>query len=246
MDANQQSYTINLPKRQYKHLAVANVLNNSVVSLLQDDFCRTSQLGQTTRDTIDSHTTGLFTARLPMNVLEGVDQQFKVNLYMANCAAALVIDPRKQDVSNIRVYSTGFASQFNINDSTYTFAAPSPIVRTAELLDVNSGMRCYCSVNFPSREPYYNGVGSRSVIETEDPFIAQPGQETLWQFEVYVWKDGKITKTVLSINKPLRAGQLMIIKGWITDDGVVHTSDQTVGVSVTLDWQEGGTYHPNL
>ena len=58
-----------------------------------------------------------------MNVLEGVDQQFKVNLYMANCAAALVIDPRKQDVSNIRVYSTGFASQFNINDSTYTFAA---------------------------------------------------------------------------------------------------------------------------
>lgn len=65
MDANQQSYTINLPKRQYKHLAVANVLNNSVVSLLQDDFCRTSQLGQTTRDTIDSHTTGLFTAVCP-------------------------------------------------------------------------------------------------------------------------------------------------------------------------------------
>ena len=60
MDANQQSYTINLPKRQYKHLAVANVLNNSVVSLLQDDFCRTSQLGLTTRDTIDSHTTGLW------------------------------------------------------------------------------------------------------------------------------------------------------------------------------------------
>ena len=246
MDANQQSYTINLPKRQYKHLAVANVLNNSVVSLLQDDFCRTSQLGLTTRDTIDSHTTGLFTARLPMNVLEGVDQQFKVNLYMANCAAALVIDPRKQDVSNIRVYSTGFASQFNINDSTYTFAAPSPIVRTAELLDVNSGMRCYCSVNFPSREPYYNGVGSRSVIETEDPFIAQPGQETLWQFEVYVWKDGKITKTVLSINKPLRAGQLTIIKGWITGEGAVQTSDQTVGVSVTLDWNEGGIYNPEL
>ena len=214
MDANQQSYTINLPKRQYKHLAVANVLNNSVVSLLQDDFCRTSQLGLTTRDTIDSHTTGLFTARLPMNVLEGVDQQFKVNLYMANCAAALVIDPRKQDVSNIRVYSTGFASQFNINDSTYTF--------------------------------YYNGVGSRSVIETEDPFIAQPGQETLWQFEVYVWKDGKITKTVLSINKPLRAGQLMIIKGWITGEGAVQTSDQTVGVSVTLDWNEGGIYNPEL
>lgn len=107
-------------------------------------------------------------------------------------------------------------------------------------------MRCYCSVNFPSREPYYNGVGSRSVIETEDPFIAQPGQETLWQFEVYVWKDGKITKTVLSINKPLRAGQLMIIKGWITGEGAVQTSDQTVGVSVTLDWNEGGIYNPDL
>ena len=181
-----------------------------------------------------------------MNVLEGVDQQFKVNLYMVNCAAALVIDPRKQDVSNIRVYSTGFASQFNINDSTYIFAAQPPMVRTTELRDATGSRLCFCSVNFPSREPYYNGVGSRSVIETEDPFIAQPGQETLWQFEVYVWKDGKITKTVLSINKPLRAGQLTIIKGWITGEGAVQTSDQTVGVSVTLDWNEGGIYNPDL
>ena len=240
MDGNQKSYTLYLPKRQYQHLAVANVMNNAVVNLQQDDFCRTSQLGQTIRDTIDSHTTGLFTARQPMDVLEGVDQQFKVNLYMANCAAALVVDPRQEDIRSIRVLTTGFASQFNINDSTYIFAAQPPMVRTAELRDATGSRLCFCSVNFPSREPYYNNTGTRSVIETEDPFIAQPGQEVLWRFIAYVTRqDGKITETTLSINKPLRAGQLTIIKGYVTAEGAVQTDDQTVGVSVTLDWNEG-------
>ena len=57
---------------------------------------------------------------------------------------------------------------------------------------------------------------------------------------------GSITKTVLSFKKPLRAGQLKIVKGWIDDDGVVRTDDSTVGVSVTLDWESGGEYHPEF
>ena len=248
MDANQQSYTLYLPMRQYQHLAVANVVDNSVVSLLQDDNCRTAKLEQVEQDTIDSHTTGLFTARQPMNVLSGVDQTFNVRLFMANCAVALVVDPREQDVSNIRVFSTGFASQFNINDSTYHFAAKPPLVRATELRDAIGGQqRCYCTVNFPSRVPYNIIEDTRSIIETTEPFIAQPGEETLWQFIVYVTlKNGKTTQTVLSIRKSVGAGQLMIVKGYVTEDGAVHAQDQTVGVSVTLDWNEGGIYNPEL
>lgn len=248
MDANQASYTLYLPMRQYMHLAVANVLNNQLVTLNDDEKCRTAMLGQTASDTIVSHTTGIFTARQPMDVLEGVDQTFNVHLYMANCAAALVIDPRGHDVSSLKVYSTGFASQFNINDSTYQFAAHDPIVRTSLVQPENSSDVCYCSVTFPSREPYYNNSkATRSVIETTEPFDEEACLESLWQFKTYITNaDGTVTETVLGIHRPLRAGQLMIIKGYVTDEGGVETEDQTVGVSVTLDWNKGGNYEPML
>ena len=236
MDANQQSYTINLPKRQYKHLAVANVLNNSVVSLLQDDFCRTSQLGLTTRDTIDSHTTGLFTARLPMNVLEGVDQQFKVNLYMANCAATLVLDPKGHTFKDIRVYATGFAKEFHISDSTYVFPANSPLIK-ADKVETGNDLLCFCSVNFPSPDAAPASSAKRRADE-ETP---------LWQIKVYLTKtDDSVTETVLDITEPLKAGNLKIIKGALDDEGAVRPYDSTVGVSVTLDWNKGGTYDPEL
>lgn len=239
MDANQQSYTLNLPMHQYMHLAVANLVNNPVVSLNDDERCHPSHIENTTADTISSHSTGLFTARLPMDVKEGLDQSFHVRLYMANCAAALVVDPREYDVSSLRVYTTGFATKFNICDSTYTFASQSPIVRTDKVTTDNSDELCYVSVNYPSREP----KATRSVVETTEPFIAKEGDETLWQFRAYITKaDGTITETVLSLRQPLRAGQLKIIKGYVTGDGAIHTDDQTVGVSVTLDWQEG-THH---
>ena len=236
MDANQQSYTLYLPMRQYMHLAVANVVNNPVVSLTNDERCHPSRLETTGADTIPSHTTGLFTARLPMDVKEGVDQTFHVRLYMANCAVALVVDPREHDISSLRVYTTGFASRYNICDSTYTFASQSPIVRTSKVTAADDDEVCYVSVNFPSREP----KTTRSVIETTEPFISRDGDETLWQILTYITKaDGTVTETILSLRQPLRAGQLKIIKGYVTDDCAVQTTDQTVGVSVTLDWQDG-------
>lgn len=245
MDASQRSYTLNLPKREYMHLAIANTEGNRVVNLTNDERCHPSRLEtvaswaskQTQADTIDSHTTGLFTARQSMTVKDNIDQTFNVRLYMANCAAALVVEPRSHDVSSMRVFTTGFATQYNICDSSYTFAAQSPIVRTTKVAtDNTSDEVCYVSVNFPSREP----KTTRTVIETTEPFIAQEGDETLWQFRAYITKaDGTVTETILSLRKPLRAGQLKIIRGYVTSDGVVQTDDHTVGVSVTLDWKEG-------
>lgn len=246
MDANQQSYTLYLPMRQYMHLAVANVVNNSVVSLTNDERCHLSRLGMAVgsspADTIDSHTTGLFTARQPVEVLEGVDQTFNVHLYMANCAAALIIDPRGHDISSLKVYTTGFASQFNICDSSYVFADRDPVVRTKMVTSPDDNKVCYYSVNLPSREPMY----TRSVIETED-FLGEPGREDLWSFSaVMTDNEGKTTKTDLTLKEPLRAGQLKIVTGYVTDDGAIKTDDVTVGVSVSLDWHKGGSYEPEL
>ena len=165
MDANQASYTLNLPMRQYMHLAVANILDNDIVSLADDGRCHPSKLRQTERDTINSHTTGLFTARQPMEVLEGVDQNFNVRLYMANCAAALVIDPRENKGRDIRVFTTGFATGFNICDSAYHFVDRAPYVRTTRLTEEEkTDKQAFCSVTFPSREPDTKAHGYDELV----------------------------------------------------------------------------------
>ena len=246
MDANEASYTLNLPKRHYMHLAAANLINNTQVSLTNDERCHPSMLQQTDGDTISSHTTCLFTARRPIEIQEGIDQDFNVCLYMANCAACLVIDPRGLDTENIRVYSTGFATGFGICDSVYQFKAASPIVRTARVDAEKSGLVGFCSVTFPSREPVKSRK-TRTVIETEEPFIEESGSEPLWEFRVYVprHQDGRtrsresITETILRVKEPLRPGEFKIIKGWLGSDSSVRVDDQEVATSVTLDWQEG-------
>jgi len=98
-------------------------------------------------------------------------------------------------------------------------------------------------VTFPSREPSV----TRTVIETTDPFVSPEVNESLWEFHIYATaNDGSTTLTKLYIRRPLRAGQLMIIKAKAYPDGSINTDNQTVGVSVTLNWNDGGHYHPEL
>ena len=235
MDANQSSYTLTLPMRKYKHLAVANITDNEVVGLVNDEKCNSSQLLQSDAvgGVIGSHTTGLFTARQPMEVLEGVDQTFNVRLYMANCAVALVIDPKGHSFSSMKAYATGFAQAFYINDSTYVYTDNPPLV-VAQQLETENDLLCFCSVNFPSRDA------------TPDATRALEAP-SLWQFKVYFTKtDGTVTETVLDISEPLKAGDLKIIKGELDDAGSVRPYDSTVGVSVTLDWKNGSEYESPL
>ncbi len=250
MDASQRSYTLYLPKQEYQHLAAANLINNTQVSLTNDERCHPSKLLQLAGDTVTSHTTGLFTARLPMDVKANEDQSFNVKLYMANCAAALVLDNHGYDTRGMQVFTSGFASGFNINDSTFTFDKTTPVVKTDELEVKNSRQQCFCSVNFPSREPQH----TRSIIETEEPFVAQADEASLWEFRVYVPRPTttqsragvSFTETVLRLRKPLRAGQLTIIKATVLADGSITTDATEVGISVTLDWQPGSTYNPEI
>lgn len=229
IDANQTSYTLTLPMQEYMHLAVANIAENHVVGLSNDENCQTSMLQQTDDSPIASHTTGLFTARLPMEVLSGVSQTFNVKLYMANSAVALVLDTKGHAYSEMKVYATGFAKEFMIEDSTYVFPEKEVLVR-ADKVETGNDLLCFCSVNFPSHNP--------DEVEADQP---------LWQLKVYVtMPDGSITETVIDVKEQLKAGELKIIKGELDDNGAVRPYDSTVGVSVTLDWNEGGTYNPEL
>ena len=239
MDATQSSYTLYIPIRKYMHVAVANIDDNHEVFLEEDEFCHTARLVQPKRDTVDSHHTGIFTARLPMDIKEGVDQQFDVRLYMANCASALVLDTLGSQIKDIRVYASGFATGFNLADSTYRFDA-SPIVKARRVpVEGEGAPLCFSTVTFPSRDV----TDTKVVIETEDPFVSEAAETPLWQYRVYILlADGSITETILGIRLPLRAGQLKVIRVRVMPDGSAMSLDHYVGVSVTLKWNEGASW----
>lgn len=223
MGGNEKTYKLNLPMRQYRHLAVANVQENSQVHLEGGEQRDALTLQQEEKETVDSHEMGIFTARADMEIQEGKDQTFHVNLYIANSAVALVLDPRGHDFRSVQVFSTGFATGYNVNNSTYTFVENPPLVRTQQIATGTDEL-CFCSVNFPSRD------------EPE-------GDEALWEFRVYVTNaDGTITETVLGVREPLQAGELKIVKAYLDDEGGACPTDATVGANVTLDWNNAGDH----
>ena len=85
----------------------------------------------------------------------------------------------------------------------------------------------------------------RTVVETD--FDDTDSEETYWQLRVYVTcDDDTITESILNIKEPQHAGQFTIIRGYLGDKGEVKTNNPTVGVSVTLDWNDGGTHQVDL
>jgi hypothetical protein len=247
MNDNQASYTLYLPGRDYMHLCSANVASEPSVTLEDADNCKTARLVQHTevKDTVSAHTTGLFTARKEMGVITDTDQHFDVNLYMVNAATALVLDLEDAPaVKDIKVFLRGFADGFRLADSTYTFTSDL-IVRTNPLpAEPGSTGRIFASCHFPSRDV---DPGSKSIIETEEPFISEYSETARWEWQVYATlDDGSVTKTILHVHKSLRAGQLIAAKGKVHAKGEVSTDDQTVGVSVMLDWQPGQEHEIEL
>ena len=147
----------------------------------------------------------------------------------------LLLEARGHNAQDVSVVSTGFATGYNVNDNTYTFSDPSPLVH-ADQVDVGTdSYLCYCTVTFPSSDQPNPKLSSAATANT------------YWQFLVYVKNaDGTTTETILNIEEPLPAGQLKIIKGYIDTDGVVRTEAPNVGVSVTVDWNSGGNYEGEL
>lgn len=230
MDANQASYSIYLPVREYHHLAVANISDAINVDLSDDETAQRSKLVQHTADTIDSHTTGLFSARQQINVSGNENQTFFVELYMVNSSAALVIDTAGvTGIQDIRIFASGFANSFAVRDSLYTYTH-DPVVRSNQVAIEDSRFICHYTVNFPSRSSATRGT-----------------EAECWRFVAYVTlTDGSVTENIISVETPLLPAHLRIIKAKMKSDGSLHVASQDVGVSVTLDWKQGGVYEPDL
>lgn len=245
MDANEMSYTLYLPYRPYMHTATANVAGNGTVALEGGDNCHTARLLQPRSDTVSTHKTGLFTARKMIQVAKGDRNVAYVHLYIANCAAGLVLDTSEAKLKDLKVLATGFASGFNIADSSYVYSGTPQMVVADEVKADKDGRRCFCTVNFPSPEP--SVTATRVITETEDPFLSPESEEALWQFRVYATlPDGKVTESVLGVKKPLRAGQLKIIHAKVYENGSLVPDEPEVAVSITLDWKEAGHHEVPL
>ena len=238
---------ISLNIHDYHHLAVANAQGNGAITYDNNGAYRQARLALTPQspnasEAIASQKTGIFTGRRSFIDMQYGTYPYRMPLYIANSVAALVLDPRTADFTDVKVYTTGFATSFSIADSTYHYDN-SPLVR-AESVAMPDTTRwiAYCGVSLPSREAAANShtTDTRLVNLTDAPFSYDDSGEDLWQYECYVTRtDGTTTRTVLTIRHPLRAGQLKVIIGWIDAEGRVQTEEMEVGVSVDLNWNSG-------
>jgi hypothetical protein len=153
-----------------------------------------------------------------------------------------VVDTLGSHIKDLKVHLTGFATDYNICDSTYTFQY-TPIVKSDKLeLDTPGGM-CFASVNYPSRDTRE----TKSIFETTDPFLSESAANSLWQIRAYATlPNGKITETKLGVTKPLRAGQFKIYKVKALNNGSVQPEDPDIAVSVALDWEAGQEHEISL
>jgi hypothetical protein len=236
INANQKSYTLYIPRKDYRHVAVVNIAQNNNVSLEGGEYASTIRVVQRTADTLDSHNTAVYTARLPMHMTDvDTNLTFNVHLYMVNCGVALVLSDDGSTIPTMRgMVLNGTATGFSINDSTFTYTKSTPI-RAEKVMD-----RCYAVLSLPSPDAPSSAAGSRRVAASDD--------SALWDVQVYTdMPDGTVTETKLSFPYALQAGTLEIIKVQMQDDGsVVVVGNAEVGITVTLDWKEGDEHEVEL
>lgn len=137
----------------------------------------------------------------------------------AQVAVATKVDTR---ISNVSITVEGCADSFNVSDSTYTY---------------------YNNVDTLN----YSQEASTGTFTTYLGSVLPSAPSQSWKVTVYATtQDGSITRTVLTVDKPLLPGDIRILQVTISADGAAHTSTMGVGASVTLDWKKGGEYNPTL
>ena len=227
-------FSISIPADNYRHIAV---IGQSDPSIFLSDTTKAStvRLTQSLRDTVDNHIQAVMAGTLNMNVLGNADQTLEVNLYPADAGVAVVMrdNPR---VGRVRVFLADLATSFTPDDSTWHWDHAS-LVRTTPLTVTGTDSTAYCGVAFPSHNTTATGAKGGTRADGS----------ALWHAVVLVdMPDGTVTRTLLSLYEPLKAGDIRVIKVNVNDDGGISTTDSNVGASVTLDWKSGGEYNPEI
>ena len=220
MNANSVSYTIYLPRNDYQNLSLANTGSARNVKITGANDCKALALEQEQKDTINSHNIGLFTSRLTINEND-FEHDLQTTLYMANSSAVVVIDQSKVQPTELWGFVEGMATQFQVNDSTYS-SSLNTMVRAKRI----------------NQDFITNSIPTHDALYT----VCFPSIKPEWRYHVIAKVNDKYTETIFTMNEPLKAGKLKIIKTRLKEDGSLSTSNTAVGVSVKLDWKPGGSH----
>lgn len=228
--ADHKRYIIRLPKENYMHLALARSNGDGAMTVQQDESAATMMLCMPEQQELSSLRTGIYTTRMPIQVTDSVGE-IDVNLYMVTSAVALVTDASAcADMRSMRAEMSGAASGFAIQDSTYSFAG-APVLLFDDVPVTAIGAAPLHRVTGETKASY--ACMATVGLPTED------GKEWSVAFTTTLTGD-RHTTTTLTVNEPLKAGTLRIIKLEMNSDGeVVPVGNASVGASVTLDWKSG-------
>lgn len=220
MNANSVSYTIYLPRNDYQNLSLANTGSARNVKITGANDCKALALEQEQKDTINSHNIGLFTSRLSIDEND-FEHDLQTTLYMANSSAVVVIDQSKVQPTELWGFVEGMATQFQVNDSTYS-SSLNTMVRAKRI----------------NQDFITNSIPTHDALYT----VCFPSIKPEWRYHVIAKVNDKYTETIFTMNEPLKDGKLKIIKTRLKEDGSLSTSNTAVGVSVKLDWKPGGSH----
>ncbi len=233
-EGQRTAFAISIPADNYRHVAVIGQEDPSIF-LRDTTEAATVRLTQLLTDTVDSHNHAILAGTLDMNVLGNTDQSWEINLYPADASVAVVMK-KNPKVLRTRVFLADLATSFTPNDSTWHWDYPS-LVRTDAVDVAGTDSVAYCGIAFPSR------MEAPGTIDPENPAAKGAIWRVIIQSDL---PDGTTTRTVLYMQKALKAGDVRVIRIKVNDDGGVSTPDSNVGASVTLDWKKGGEYHPEI
>ena len=276
MNAGQKVFSVRVPASDYRVVGVSNLSAVPMLSLKnEENSAEVAIVQKLSAKAVSSHPAAAFTARKRILVRDKDEQEFDMCFYMANSAAALVLNRDSCDVKSVRAEYIGLADTFKVLDSAYTFDQQAviqadnidvvPYTASEEDFSMEADPFIYdifwelwtktplmlCGVGFPSPNVSSEVIGIYPKI---------------WTIDLYVTlEDNSVTRSQIYIGRPLVAGSLMIIKGWICADGSFTPrpehepynpgpggpdeppADSTVvGVSVTINWYDGGQYNPKL
>lgn len=194
------------------------LLSTENVSMQGDDETFSIQLPSCDLNCVAQSESPLYSGRslMPVGLTKNV-----VDLYPADAQVALLAKV-DSNITDVQILVDGCASAFSAADSTYTYnnVSDTLVYRPSACI---ASRRTYAASLLPS----------------------QPGNT--WSVTIFATTStGSITRTVLTVQRPLRAGDLRILQVTIGNNGAAMTTDVGVGASVTLDWKKGGDYNPDL
>lgn len=172
-------------------------------------------------DTIESQMTTLYFVK---TTIKAETDTVSLLMLQLNSAIALVLKPRSgKPLGEASAFVRNTASHFLHSDSTFVFDGKLPVIH-ADRAD-KDGITAFCAVSLPSPEV--------STTKSDDEV-----HSSYWEMDVYIKINDKITKNVLYVETPLRAGEPEVIYLEVNDNGEVVEGPE-VAVSVELDWKPG-------